>query len=255
MRIAIIEDEMLTADDLADTISKVNPSIEITAILHSVDQAVAYFRKSKNIDLIFSDIQLGDGLSFDIFNRINIPTPVIFCTAYDEYALKAFKANGIDYVLKPFTTKTIEEAIGKYKMLQQDFSRTIETYSSIAELIRKERISRESFVLIYFKDKIIPIKTEEIALFYMANEMIHLLTFDQKTYIVSKSLEELEIVAGTDFFRANRKMLINRKAIKDASPSSHRKLLVNLTIPFNSKEPVTISKLKVTQFLHWLSGY
>jgi two-component system, LytTR family, response regulator LytT len=254
MKIAIIEDEKLTADDLAETIIRVDPAVEITAILYSVEQALGYFAENKNTDLIFSDIQLGDGLSFDIFKRVAISTPVIFCTAYDEYALKAFKTNGIDYVLKPFTTKTIAAAIEKYKSLKEGFTRNIETYSSIADLIRKETIAKESSVLVYFKDKIIPVRVEETALFYVENEMTHLITFAQKIYTVGKSLEELEKVTAGDFYRANRKVLINRKAIKDASQFFHRKLVLNLTIPFAQKEPITVSKIKVMHFLNWLAG-
>jgi two-component system, LytTR family, response regulator LytT len=254
MKIAIIEDEQLTADDLAETIVKADPSIEITTILYSIEQAVSFFTENNNIDLIFSDIQLGDGLSFDIFKRISIPTPVIFCTAYDEYALKAFKANGIGYILKPFTTDSITEALEKYKLLKQDFSRHPDAYSSISELIRQGANVKDPSVLIYFQDRIIPVKFEEIALFYVETDMTHLITFNLKIYIVNKSLEELERIAGSNFYRANRKILINRHAIKEASQFFHRKLVLNLTIPFDYKEPITISKLKVTHFLHWLSG-
>lgn len=254
MRVVIIEDEVLTAKDLADTLVKVDPGIEVVSILHSVAEGVSYFHRSVNIDLIFSDIQLGDGLSFEIFQRVVIPTPVIFCTAYDEYALKAFKANGMDYVLKPFTTKTIAEALRKYNKLQNHFSGNSESYSSIAEQIREDSTASGAAILVYFKDKIIPVKLKDIALFYIENEVSYLVTFDQRKYSAGKSLEELERIAGNDFYRANRKLLISRKAIKDASPLAHRKLAVNLSIPFDYKMPITVSKIKVPQFLQWLSG-
>lgn len=254
MRIAIIEDEALTAEDLAETIVSIDPTIEITDILYSVEQAVDYFRNTKNTDLIFSDIQLGDGLSFDIFRRVAISTPVIFCTAYDEYALQAFKANGIDYILKPFTAKSIKEALDRYQSLKKDLSGNVEAYNLVAALLKKERPAQEAAVLVHFKEKILPIKTEEIALFYFENDMTRLVTFDQKVYPVSKTLEEIQKLAGDNFYRVNRQVLINRKSIKDASHYFHRKLVINLTIPFVYKEPITVSKLKVTHFLHWLSG-
>ena len=114
MKIVIIEDEKLTADDLADTILKVSPGVQIVARLSSVKDAIIWFRKNKQPDLIFSDIQLGDGLCFEIFRKQSVTTPVIFCTAFDEYALAAFKANGIDYILKPYDEQTIASALTRY---------------------------------------------------------------------------------------------------------------------------------------------
>ena len=255
MKIVIIEDEELTADDLADTIRKIEPAAQICAMLYSVNEAISYLTKNEKPDLIFSDIQLGDGLCFEIFKAVPISTPVIFCTAYDEYALKAFKANGIDYVLKPFTKKIISQALRKYKELKINFSRNNTDYDSLAGLLERSREPQDMAVLVYFKDKILPIKTIDIALFYVENQVTHLITFDQKTYHISKTLEELEKITGNSFYRANRKTLINRKAIKDASQYFQRKLLINLTISFTAREPITVGKLKVVDFLNWLSGH
>src|SRR5690554_4353602 len=121
MKIVIIEDEKLTAKDLEDMILEAAPSSQIVATLYSVKQAVAYLGKNPAPNLIFSDIQLGDGLSFDIFSEVNINTPIVFCTAYDEYALKAFRLNGIDYMLKPFTQEAVKAALEKYDDLSQAF--------------------------------------------------------------------------------------------------------------------------------------
>src|SRR5690554_7838990 len=118
MKIVIIEDEQHTADDLAETILKVEAKAQIVASLRSVKEAVSYFQTNEKPDLIFCDIQLGDGLSFEIFNKFPVNSPVIFCTAYDEYALKAFKANGIDYILKPFTKKKKKEIKKKKKKIK-----------------------------------------------------------------------------------------------------------------------------------------
>lgn len=254
MKIAIIEDEELTAHDLAETIIKADPNVKIAVILYSVKEAIAYFNKNEKPDLVFSDIQLGDGLSFEIFRVVPISTPVIFCTAYDEYALTAFKANGIDYILKPFTKKTVEAALQRYKELKYNFLENNAAYESITELLQKKTPQQDTSVLVYFKDKILPINTSDIALFYIENEITHLVTFNQKIYSVSKTMEELEKLSGRNFYRVNRKALINRKAIKDATQSFHRKLLINLSIPFIPAEPITVSKLRVTDFLNWLSG-
>ncbi len=128
MTVVIIEDELLTAEDLADILLKLAYGIKVIKILQSVAEAVEYFKQHDAPDLIFCDIQLGDGFSFEIFKQTLIQTPVIFCTAYDEYALDAFRNNGIDYVLKPFTKKLIKEAVEKYKNLQTNLRVVLKTH-------------------------------------------------------------------------------------------------------------------------------
>ncbi|HAQ17911.1 MAG TPA: DNA-binding response regulator [Prolixibacteraceae bacterium] len=252
MKIVIIEDEQLAAEDLADNILKVDPTIQIVASLRSVKEAVSYFQINEKPDLIFCDIQLGDGLSFEIFNKQPLSAPVIFCTAYDEYALKAFKANGIDYILKPFTKKTIEDSLNKFKELKNSFVNNLTHFETILEIFESRRNQKQVSVLVYQKDNIIPVKVDNIALFYIEHEVTHLITFDKKKYLISKTLEELEKITGSDFFRTNRQFFINRKAIKDASQYFTRKLSINLTIPFSEK--IFVSKEKSKDFLNWLSG-
>ncbi|MGD9992206.1 MAG: LytR/AlgR family response regulator transcription factor [Salinivirgaceae bacterium] len=252
MRIVIIEDEQHTADDLAETIIKVEVNAQIIASLQSVKEAVSYFQKNERPDLIFCDIQLGDGLSFEIFNKISVNSPVIFCTAYDEYALKAFKANGIDYILKPFTKKTIQESLKKYENFRDSFVNKPPSYKTILELLEGKRNQKQVSVLVYHKDNIIPVKVDDIALFYIENEVTHLIIFDQKRYSISKTLEELEKITGSNFYRTNRQFLVNRKAIANASQYFARKLSVSLTINFKVK--IIISKEKSKDFLNWLSG-
>jgi DNA-binding LytR/AlgR family response regulator len=251
MTIVIIEDEQLTTKHLTETILKADPEAQIIATLSSVKEAIAWFKNNENPDLIFSDIQLGDGLSFEIFKSVSSSTPVIFCTAYDEYALNAFKVNSIDYILKPFTLKTIVNALSKYNELKKNFSRKIIQYESILQLFEDKQKQKKGSVLVYFKDKILPIKTSEIAIFYIQNEITYLITFDQKNYSINKTLEELERITGNDFYRANRQFLINRKAVREASQYFARKLSITLTIPF--KETITVNKVKVIDFLNWLS--
>jgi len=252
MHIVIIEDEKLVADDLEESIAQLIAAPVSVVQLHSVKEAVAYFKKNAAPDLIFSDIQLGDGLSFEIFIAHPVTAPVIFCTAYDEYALDAFKANGIDYILKPFTTETLEGALKKYTQMKTMFSPDPDDrYNALMEVLAGRETQKSASVLVYSKDKIIPIKLEEIALFYLQNEVTHLLTFSGKTYYPNKNLDELERLGGNYFFRANRQFLICRKAITDVSSFFSRKLSVNLTIPF--KDRVIVSKARAAQFLEWLS--
>ena len=250
MKIVIIEDEKITADDLASTITSIEPTAEIVAILGSVKTAVAYFQKAESPDLIFSDVQLGDGLSFEIFKAVNVSAPIIFCTAYDEYALNAFKTNSIDYILKPSTTNSISEALDKYRNLKQSFSNEDVQYKTIIETLLHRDIPKSTAVLVHYKDKIMPVKTADIALFYIENEITYLQTFENKNYSITKKLEELEEICGSQFFRVNRQCLVNRKAIIDASHYFSRKLSINISVPFQEK--ILVSKEKSPAFLKWL---
>lgn len=252
MRIVIIEDEQHTARDLAICIKKAEPQAEIMATLSSIKEAKTFFEQGHDPDLIFSDIQLGDGLSFRLFDTIESAAPVIFCTAYDEYALQAFRAAGIDYILKPFTSKTIAGSLEKYKTLKEKFTKQQPPYASLGRLLEDPKRGAQHSVLVYHKEKITPIKVGDIALFYLQHEMTHLLTFDQQHYYINHTLEELEKMVAGAFFRANRQFLINRVAVKDVSQYFGRKLLVNLTFSFPEK--ITVGKLKTTPFLSWLAG-
>jgi two-component system response regulator LytT len=247
MHLVIIEDERVVAEDLAATLTQlIKEPVHITQ-LRSVKESVAYLRNKPPVDLIFSDIQLGDGLSFEIFVATDAQAPVIFCTAYDEYALDAFKANGIDYILKPFTTQTLEQALQRYSKLKMAF---VPDYRALLQALATGG-QRATSVLVHHRDKIIPVNVEDVALFYLEKEVVHLLAFSGKTYLINKNLDELEQLMGNTFFRANRQILVGRKAIVDVSNSFSRKLSLNLNVPF--REGATVSKEKAPVFLEWLS--
>lgn len=250
MNIVIIEDEQYTAEDLAKNIRNTLPDATIQAILKSVKEATAYLKSNAHPDLFFSDIQLGDGLSFEIFKTIKTSTPVIFITAFDEYALKAFQANGIDYILKPFSSKTIADAVNKFKGLIANKSET-NKIDQLLTYLQENRQSKQSSILVYQRDKIIPINSADIALFYTENDLVKVICFDGKQYTANSTLEELEKSMGADFFRANRQYIINRKIILDVSQYLGRKLSVNLKL--NLKDKILISKEKSSTFLNWLS--
>lgn len=252
MNILIIEDEQLTAEDLNDLILEAEPTAKISAILSSVSEAIQYFEHGGTADLIFSDIQLGDGLSFEIFSKINLKTPIIFCTAYDEYAMNAFQTNGIHYILKPFDLQAIKQSLQKYKALQQTFSPLSPGISELLRSFQHQDTIRPSSLLVHERDAIIPVKMEHIALFYIKNEVTHLYTFTGKVYTISKKLDEIMQLTGNDFFRANRQFIVNRTAVKEASQYLSRKLSLSLTIPFS--ESITVSKEKLPQLLEWLAG-
>jgi len=248
MKIVVIEDEQLTAQDLIDILKKIDPKIEVIAHLSSVQESISFFSETQNkIDLILSDIQLGDGLSFDIFKQLPLNTPVIFCTAYDEYALDAFKSNGIDYILKPYSEKNIADALQRYVNLQTGFISKVHDFTQTLETIYPPS---HSAILVHHKDKIIPLKIIDVAIAYIRNEIVYLHTFDGKSYQINKSLDELTSLLGTFFFRANRQYIVNREVVQDVNLFLTRKYMVNLRIPF--KEQIFVSKEKMTSFLNWL---
>ena len=252
MKILIIEDEKLTAKDLAKTLTSIDNQIEIVRITHSIEETTFFLKTNPIIDLIFSDIELGDGLSFEIFEKLKITTPIVFCTAYNQYALEAFKTVGIDYVLKPFSKQTIEKTLLKFNNLKEKFTEPKGDFSSMINVLKSQLQPQNQSLIINSGDKIIPMKIDQIALFYIQDDIVFAHTFDGKKHILSQSIDSLENQFQIDFFRANRQFLINRNAIKDASHHFNRKILINLSIPF--KEQILVGKLKVTAFTRWLSN-
>jgi two-component system, LytTR family, response regulator LytT len=251
MNVVIIEDELLTAHDLSEALQQLDPAIAVNAILPSVQQAMVYFSACPLPDLVFSDIQLGDGVSFEIFQKQCIHVPVIFCTAYDTYALDAFRANGIDYLLKPFTNASLHHTLQKFRQLQLQFTRQQAQYQQVMEYLQQQFAPRKSTILVYQNERIIPLPIQDIALFFVQDKLTRVVCLDQHIYTISQPLDELEGICGLPFYRANRQYLINRKAIREVACYYGRKLLLQLTIQF--KEKITISKDKYIDFLQWLS--
>ncbi|WP_167618163.1 LytR/AlgR family response regulator transcription factor [Maribellus sediminis] len=250
MKIIIIEDEKFAADYLAALITKVVPDAEIVATIYSVKTGIEYFQDNPVPDLIFSDIQLGDGLSFEIFREVNVLTPIIFCTAYDDYAINAFETNSIAYIVKPFTIDAIQEAIKKYKNLQKMLLHSDSQYNAILSILQRNENQVSSSILVYIKDKIKPVKLEDIAMFYLENGITYLTTFDKQNYTTNKTLEVLEQTIGSNFFRVNRQFIINRKSIIEAAQYFGRRISLHLKVPY--KEKIIVSKGNVSKFLNWL---
>ncbi|MGE0561848.1 MAG: LytR/AlgR family response regulator transcription factor [Flavobacteriales bacterium] len=249
MKIVIIEDEELTANDLADTILSISTDYTIVKTLFSVKESIAYFKLNNDFDLIFSDIELGDGLSFEIFRKVNLNKPVIFCTAFNEYALQAFDSNGIDYMLKPFNQKSVEKSLTKLKNLRGTATKEDYDYNQLIEAILNKENSVFQSILCYQGDKIIPIKIENISLAYIENEIVYVI-HNYKSVHVNHTMDELEAMLGKRFFRANRQIIIHRNAVKEVNQYFFRKLLVIPSINFN--EQILVSKAKAKSFLEWL---
>ena len=254
MNILIIEDEIKTAKSLAQVITQIKPDAKIVATIQSVERAVSYLTDNPQPDLIFMDSQLSDGLCFEIFEAVKIIPPVIFCTAYDNYAIEAFKANGIDYLLKPFKKEQIEGALEKLSNLKSYFSAEKQLVPDLEMLLKRlgEPDGKKSF-LVFKQNKYINVKTEKIAFFYIHNEITSIVTFDQQSYPVDQSLEEIQgSVSRKQFYRLNRQYLINFDAVKEVENYFSRKLFVKLVIP--SPDKLLIGKEKVSNFLNWLES-
>lgn len=254
MKIVIIEDEIKTARSLAQLITTLRPDAQVTATIQSVERAVAYLTEYPQPDLIFMDIQLSDGLCFQIFELVKVVPPVIFSTAYDHYAIEAFKANGIDYLLKPFKKEHIESALDKLDQLKSYFSNEKPPVPELETILKKlgEPGGKRSF-LVYRQNKYVTVKTESIAFFYIHNETTCIRTFDQQEYSIPQPLEEVQnMVPAVQFYRLNRQYLVNFDAIKEVEHYFGRKLFIRLSIP--TPEKLLIGKEKVSHFLGWLEN-
>jgi two-component system response regulator LytT len=252
MNILIIEDELKAAKSLITMIAAVRPNAKIVSQLQSVESAVKYFSENEMPDLIFMDIQLADGLSFDIFKKVSIKCPVIFCTAYNEYSLEAFKANGIDYILKPFSKEDIEIAFEKVDQLKNYFQQNF--VPDIGSLLsRLEPQGGKKSFLVFKHNKYVTVHTDTIAYFCIKHEMVHIVCLDKQEYPVNQSLDQIySLLSSSMFYRLNRQYIINFNAVKEIEPYFARKLYVKLIIP--TEERLLINKERSSNFLHWMEN-
>ena len=247
-RVIIVEDETAAAVNLRSMLQNIDPETVVVDTLESVEEAVAYFSNSVEADVVFMDIHLADGDSFRIFDSVDINIPIIFTTAYDEYALQAFKVNSIDYLLKPFKEEELRRALDKLERLT-----TAER--SAAERKVREVAAAESLntLLVRYKDKIIPVAMADVAFFYTFAERVTLTTLTGESYPVDKTLEALSQQLTTEeFFRANRQFIVSRRAVKDIAVWFGSRLALNLTL--ETPERIIISKARVPEFKQWLQS-
>lgn len=254
MNILIVEDEIKTGRALISMIDTVRPGCTIAGPLQRISSTVEYLRSHPAPDVIFMDIQLADGMSFKIFEKTTVNSPVVFCTAFDEYALDAFKANGVDYILKPFSADAIRAAFDKLDRIGKVFGNDHVPAEMIKQLLNahQPKASKQSF-LVFNKGKYVTVPVGDVAYIYIRNEQTTLVTFDQHSFVIDQSLEETtEQLDGKDFFKLNRQYLLSFKAIKEVEHYFGRKLLIKLTIPTDDK--LLVGKDKTTAFLHWLDN-
>ncbi|SNR33835.1 LytTR family DNA-binding domain-containing protein [Flavobacterium sp. ov086] len=254
MTTLIIEDEKPAARLLQRKLEKLD--IAVQTMLHSVEESVHWFTNNEHPDLIFLDIQLSDGLSFEIFEKINIQSAIIFTTAYDEYALKAFKLNSIDYLLKPIDEDDLEVAVTKFKTripkadagnqnLQLDFEQIRRMLSNPFEKNYKKRFT------VKIGQHLKVITTDEIECFFSENKGTYIHTFDNRNYLIDSTLEVLEQELDMkDFFRVSRKFIVPLQAIKEIQVYTNSRLKVIL--PTYKEDEVIVSREKVQDFKSWL---
>lgn len=251
MKALIIEDEVLAAQSLQKLITEVAPDTEIIGVLQSIEESVAWFDENPMPDLVFMDIHLADGSSFAIFEQTQITCPIIFTTAYDEYALKAFEVSSIDYLLKPINRNDLMRAMNKYNNLVS--AKSFDS-QSLLEVIQKFKTNKNyrSCFLVPERDKLIPLPTANIAFIYIGDKSVKTITLDEHTYYMSQTLDEImSQLNPNDFFRANRQFIVSRKAIKDMTIWFGNKLSLNLLVKI--PEDIIISKAKVAEFKTWFA--
>jgi DNA-binding LytR/AlgR family response regulator len=251
MNVLIIEDELLATKNLLSVLEEIG-GISVIGCLESIKESVEWFRSNPLPEMVFMDIHLADGLAFEIFDAVAITCPVIFTTAYDEYALKAFKVNSIDYILKPIESTEVKKALSKYKALQPKTGHTEDLQQLIAAL--KLGQNYQSVFLVPSKgDKLIPLSTEDIALVYIENSITKAVTFQEKILILEHTMDEISHrLNPSAFFRANRQFIIGRSAIRDVDLWFGGRLSINMVV--KTPEKIILSKARIADFRKWYTG-
>jgi DNA-binding LytR/AlgR family response regulator len=248
-KVLIIEDEQPAAKRLEKLLLEVAPDLQVVQRCDSIEAAVNYLKSATSPDLIMLDVQLGDGLSFEIFRQIEISCPVIFTTAFDEYAIKAFELNSIDYLLKPISKEKLAKSLEKFRKLSQQSVRA--DWQTLSTLLDKEKRDYKQRFLVYVGEHLHSVQTADIAYFYTIEKSTFLTTKSGKSYSLDFSLDKLEsMLPPTDFFRINRQFLISFGSIKKIAVLS--KSRIKLTLEPLPTEETLISTARTHEFREWL---
>lgn len=250
MRVVIIEDEKLSADYLVNLLFKIDNNIKVINVFESVKESIIAFNNGIEADLLFVDIHLSDGISFDIFSKVTVNFPIIFTTAYDEYALKAFKLNSIDYLLKPLGIDEVRQAIQKFERWNKKSEINFEAISN--DYLAESKQFKNRF-MVKLGDSISSIQINEIQYFISEDGVVLLVTNNNKRFIIDYSLDELEACLNFElFFRINRKTIISMESIEKVNSYFNSRLKVKV---FNlSEDASVVSRDRVSEFKKWLDG-
>lgn len=250
MRALIIEDENLAALRLEKMVKEVDENIQIVDVLESVEESVSWFKENQEPDILFLDIHLEDDLSFAIFDQVNINCPVIFTTAYDEYAIKAFKLKSIDYLLKPIEKEDLEHALKKYREMSHTTDNQVNMQDLYNMIVNKEPLYRERFS-VSLGSKIKTFMIDEVAYFLSENKYTSACLFDRSSYPLDSSLDKLsKEIDPKKFFRINRQLLVNINAIEEIHIYPKSRLKLDLKPPLEKGAFVSLDK--VTNFKTWI---
>ena len=255
MKIAIIEDEKPAAAMLEMLIKQVEPSTQVITQIPSVAKSIEWLKANeKEVDVIFMDIQLTDGLCFEIFKEIKVIKPIIFTTAYDEYAIEAFKVNSIDYLLKPIKIEALTQSINKLKSFKPTVQPdSITNYHDLINLLAQKQQNYPPRIMVKVGEHIKSIKVDETAFFFAEGRTVFIVTNEKRKYIVDYTLEELSNMLDPRlFFRCNRTYIVNINAITDVLVYSSTRLKVRLPKEFDDE--VIVSRERVNQFKNWFGG-
>ena len=245
MNVVILEDENRAANHLQRLIASVAPEIKVISVFETVRESVEYLKSGPSISLVFSDVQLADGLSFEIFNQVELPCPIIFTTAYDTYAIEAFNTNGVDYLLKPVEEERLKQAIQKAKKFANQFD-----LSQLANLMAPQKKTKSRF-MVKVGEKIRTIPIADILLFYSFEKATYLHTNSNRNYIIDYSLDELQILLDEAlFFRINRKYIVSLEACSQMYAWSNSRL--KLDIDGVNDSHIVVAREKVQEFKQWL---
>jgi len=252
MKIAIVEDEILAFNYLKSILES-QTLVDITSItsLRSKSQAIAFF-KDQTVDLIFMDIHLGDGKSLEIFESVDLKTPIIFTTAYDDYALQVFQHFTIDYLLKPYEEEQLLAALSKYSTIKENFSPQ-QTLQQLSVLDRDPKQKRMTRFLVTEGHQLLSIKDEDIAYFFASGKYLFMTTKDNKSYIYEDTIKDIIGKINSDiFFKVNRKFIVNIGAIADVIKHSSQKIELKLD-PSPENEDVFVSKMHINEWKEWMN--
>ncbi len=248
MRVLIVEDETSASENLTDILKDIDPGIEIMGYTESVQQTVRWLSAGNKPDLIFMDIHLSDGSSFAVFDKMSVETPIVFTTAYDEYAIDAFKVNSIDYLLKPVKQSDLERALDKFSRLgRNDTDRYIEMMKELAST----RGSYKSRLLVPVKDKLLPVQVSDVSCFYTTNEATTIYLKNGQSYQCGWTLNQIMgSLDPNEFVRANKQFILSRSSIKNITIwfDSRLKIDIDVDVP----ERIYVSKNKAAEFKAWI---
>ncbi|UCG27711.1 MAG: response regulator transcription factor [Bacteroidales bacterium] len=256
MKVLIVEDEMPAAEKLERLLKQYDPDIEIAGRFDTVEKTVNWLKDMDNkADLIFLDIQLADGLSFEIFNQVQINEPIIFTTAYNEYAIEAFKVNSIDYLLKPITYDNLYRSMTKLERLRESLptSKHRIQFEELSQALTQLQKNYKTRFMVKVGEHIRSVTTDNISLFYAEGRTVFMLTGHGKRFIIDYKLEELEsLLNPSRFYRVSRSFIVNINAITDVIMYSNSRLKVRLNQEFDKE--IIVSREKVSQFKIWFDG-